>query len=269
MRWAQTVAEYPISTIILGFVFVILASLPIKNIRITTNPVELWSAPTSQARIQKNYFDTHFAPFYRPTQVIIKNIDKEMFNYTAHNTSYEISSIFKKDFLLKVLKLQNEITSITADNGSIKLQDICFDPLANGKCVVQSVPEYFQANVSRLDFEDPDLGYNYLDHLISCLRGPYSPDDGLKPNHYSCLATYGGPALPNVVLGGFELKDGQPSIENLLKSGSLIITLVINNHNSLTENYKALAWEAKFLEFMKNLNSSEYKNLDVSYYSEV
>lgn len=48
--------------------------------RITTDPVELWSDPHSQARREKDYFDTHFGPFFRTEQLII----------TAPNSSGEI-----------------------------------------------------------------------------------------------------------------------------------------------------------------------------------
>ena len=41
-------------------------------IQVTTDPVDLWSAPGSQARLEKEYFDTHFGPFFRTEQLIIR-----------------------------------------------------------------------------------------------------------------------------------------------------------------------------------------------------
>lgn len=261
-KWAKIVSDFPISTIILGSVLVLVTTIPITNIRITTDPIELWSSETSKGRIEKNYFDNNFAPFYRPTQIIIKNLDKDYFNHTFGNTSYKISSVFNQEFLEKVFALQNEITAITAQNGSIKLEDICFDPLSKGICVVQSVPGYFQANITRL--KSKTRTYSFLDHLIACLRAPYSLDDNLEPFHYSCFASYGGPSLPNVALGGF----AEPTVEGYLQSTSLIITLVINNHVDALQNREALAWEKEFLTFMKNLNTTTYSGLDLSYYSQ-
>lgn len=39
--------------------------------RIITDPVELWSSPSSRARQEKNYFDSRFGPFFRTEQLII------------------------------------------------------------------------------------------------------------------------------------------------------------------------------------------------------
>lgn len=41
----------------------------IKYLNITTNPVELWAAPNSRARLEREFFDSKFDPFYRIEQV--------------------------------------------------------------------------------------------------------------------------------------------------------------------------------------------------------
>lgn len=41
----------------------------VKYLIITTDPVELWAAPTSDSRIERQFFDTNFEPFYRIEQV--------------------------------------------------------------------------------------------------------------------------------------------------------------------------------------------------------
>lgn len=46
----------------------------VMYIKITTDPINLWSAPTSQSRIEKNYFDTRFQPFFRTEQVCIRAV---------------------------------------------------------------------------------------------------------------------------------------------------------------------------------------------------
>lgn len=40
---------------------------------VTTDPIKLWSSTSSVARQQKEYFDKHFSPFFRPTQVLRNN----------------------------------------------------------------------------------------------------------------------------------------------------------------------------------------------------
>lgn len=41
----------------------------IKYLQITTDPVELWAAPNSRSRIEREFFDSNFEPFYRIEQV--------------------------------------------------------------------------------------------------------------------------------------------------------------------------------------------------------
>ena len=54
--------------------------------QITTDPVELWSAPKSTARVQKQYYDSHFGPFYRLFHVfndlIAESDNRLIFNRT-------------------------------------------------------------------------------------------------------------------------------------------------------------------------------------------
>ena len=40
--------------------------------QVITDPVDLWSSPTSQARKEKDYFDNNFGPFFRTAQIMVK-----------------------------------------------------------------------------------------------------------------------------------------------------------------------------------------------------
>lgn len=44
---------------------------------ITTDPVELWAAPHSRSRIEKDFFDDTFGPFYRTAQIFIRPVHPE------------------------------------------------------------------------------------------------------------------------------------------------------------------------------------------------
>lgn len=270
-KWTRLMLRYPLIVLAVGTSLTLASCLPIKYIRITTDPVELWSAPTSKARVQKDFFDTNFAPFYRTTQVIIRNLNETGFDYEIDNKTYAISSIFEQNFLTKVFRLENEILSLIPPESDVTLKDICFDPLDNGECVVQSPPQWFQGNLSRLELKSSDehISYTYINHIKACMDSPYSLDDGLS-FHLSCLASFGGPAFPNVALGGFDVKDtGSPSDSELFKSTRAIITILINNHKDPKKNVAAMKWEATFINFMQNLNKTEYGDLDVSFFSEV
>lgn len=80
-------------------------------LKITTDPVKLWAAPNSQSRIEKEFFDSHFEPFYRIEQLIIRSDAPPV----IHNSSDEIIEFgpaFDRDFLLEVLDLQNGIKGL-------------------------------------------------------------------------------------------------------------------------------------------------------------
>lgn len=52
-----------------GFCFLVSMGHGIKYLNITTNPVELWASPSSRARVEREFFDSKFNPFYRIEQV--------------------------------------------------------------------------------------------------------------------------------------------------------------------------------------------------------
>ena len=63
------------------FIMLLTAALHFSNtlpFTITTDPVQLWSAPDSRARQEKDYFDEHFNPFYR----------NELLIFTAKEAKY-------------------------------------------------------------------------------------------------------------------------------------------------------------------------------------
>jgi hypothetical protein len=44
------------------------------SLQVTTDPVEIWASPQSRSRIEKEYFDSRFEPFYRTEQVFVKAV---------------------------------------------------------------------------------------------------------------------------------------------------------------------------------------------------
>lgn len=53
-------------------------------LKITTDPVELWAAPNSRSRVEKDFFDSKFEPFYRIEQV---SYEKKKDRYTLNQVS--------------------------------------------------------------------------------------------------------------------------------------------------------------------------------------
>ena len=229
---------------------------------VITDPVELWSPKTSETRLNKNFYDSHFRPFYRTTQLIIRPTDKTPVMHTTFTQSQQFSSTFDREFLRQVLELQNDVSAITAQfgNQTVSLEDICFQPLYpdNRNCTIQSVLNYYQNSMESLYKEQRDdfdqLLNDYLDHFQTCVASPTSVNDTLG---LSCLGSFGGTIMPYVALGAYPSTVSSRGNKQAQygNATALLITIIINNHNEEALNKKAEAWEAEVVKFMK-----AYKN---------
>ena len=56
---------------VLGVCFALGLSTGVQWLRVETDPVELWAAPLSRSRVERDFFDKVFRPFYRTAQVIV------------------------------------------------------------------------------------------------------------------------------------------------------------------------------------------------------
>ena len=152
---------------------------------VTTDPVELWSAPNSRAREEKDYFDQNFGPFYRTEQVVI-TASPIFTNYTFYTDREHWTSgpVFFHEVLFEAFDLQSAIMNISAPRydqdgnfiENVTIDDICFKPLEpdNTNCTIQSVFNYFQNSFEKLNYteSDPFFGtvtYNASYHIHYCL----------------------------------------------------------------------------------------------------
>ncbi|CAG2174035.1 unnamed protein product, partial [Oppiella nova] len=223
-----------------------------------TDPVSLWSTPTSRARNEKDFFDQNFSPFYRTQQIIVRPKNETLVTHPdPKNESivYTFGPVFEKQFLLQVLDLQLKVMNISVrvDGEEVVLSDLCFDPMKNKMCAVQTPLGWFQSNAFRLDYiyKKDKLEYNYLDHMLTYFDG------------ISCAGRFGGPMFPNVVLGDFD--ESQPLPEAYLTSRSIVITFLLNNNVDDSKNRKAIQWEQEFLNL---LHGYSHPNLEIVYFSE-
>ncbi|RCH90986.1 hypothetical protein CU098_002289 [Rhizopus stolonifer] len=166
-------ARYPCAVILAGLVFVFLTSLGWSRLQIEQNPINLWVSPSSKALEQKNYFDSHFTPFYRTTQLFIVSD----------------SAVASADRLENLFKLETEIKQLESEHYKSKLQDVCFAPL-NDICIVQSVTGYWQGDLDNFERE------TWKEDLKECTSQPSL-----------CLPEFMQPLKPEMVLGGFDKED--------------------------------------------------------------
>lgn len=89
---------------------VVAFSVGLKSIELTTDPVELWSAPSSRARKEKDFHDTYFDPFFRTNQVILTAPGRQGHIYNSLLFGQQnFSGLVSKDLVIQLLELQKRI----------------------------------------------------------------------------------------------------------------------------------------------------------------
>ena len=103
-HWGKFAAEFWYIVLTFSVLFCAGLSIGLLFFNVTTDPVKLWSAPTSRARVEKGYFDTHFAPFYRTEQLIITAPNLTGFYYQPTGTfsNWSIGPVMQMEVLKEV-----------------------------------------------------------------------------------------------------------------------------------------------------------------------
>lgn len=230
-------ARRPWLTFMIAAIFVGLANIGWKDFEVEVDPVRLWVAPGSTAKVQKEIFDQEFGPFYRPQQIFLMDSSSYKGLTTLRRNSSsealgELPSALSWDRLLWLADLEQAIRDLKTPSG-VTLEDVCLAPAGPGTpCVVQSILGYFQ--------DDPE-GYgldstNWDEALNQCASNPAE-----------CLPSFGQPLKPNIVLGGVP-DNTQPS-----DARSAVVTYVLNNSLNQTLLNAAEEWEQELLQLLQNV----------------
>lgn len=186
-RWGTLVARHPVPVLVVAAVVAIGLSVGMVTLQLTTDPVELWSAPGSQARQEKAFYDEHFGPFLRTCQVIVTARDQRP--GTTYNSvvlgAKNFSRVLSAEVLEALLELQDQLTGasvwVEEEGREVTLQDVCYAPLNPSEpsladCCINSVTQYFQNNRTHLAMEatqtvGKETGtVDWHDHLIYCVK---------------------------------------------------------------------------------------------------
>ncbi|XP_071451565.1 NPC intracellular cholesterol transporter 1 homolog 1b-like [Hetaerina americana] len=255
-RFGKFIASYPFVALLVGIMLIVGLSYGVKYMEVTTDPVKIWAAPNSQSRLEKDFYDSHFGPFYRTEQIFIKAVNLPEIHHETANGNLTFGPIFSREFLEVVHQLQREIENLGQKEGN-GLETVCFapmnttyNPMKQSLCTVQSVWGYFQNDLSQLYTNKTDDSHhivNYLDHINICLMNSYNPE---------CLSPWGGPVLPGLAVGGFpQVQEGEPP-DYKMASG-LVLTYILKNDNNPANLVGAMQWEKRFINFMKNWTRSQ------------
>uniref|UniRef100_A0A671VNE3 NPC1 like intracellular cholesterol transporter 1 n=1 Tax=Sparus aurata TaxID=8175 RepID=A0A671VNE3_SPAAU len=263
--------------LLLSAVVVAVFSAGLKSIELTTDPVELWSATNSRARMEKEFHDTTFDPFFRTNQLILTAPGRKGHQYDSllfGPTNF--SGIISKELIMQLLELQTRIQNIefwSEDlNRIASLKDVCFAPLnpVNSSltdCAVNSLPQYFQNSVNNINAKvnmtenGVTAEVDWRDHLIYCLNSPLSFKD-ITDLGLSCMADYGAPVFPFLAVGGY--KD-----ENFTDAEALILTFSLNNYARDNVKFKvAMQWEQEFINMVQEYRNNPNTNFTFAFMAE-
>nr|BDE77039.1 Niemann-Pick C1-like protein 1 [Xenotoca eiseni] len=276
-RWGTLMASYPLTVLLVAAIIVVVFSVGLKSIKLTTDPVELWSAPNSRARQEKDFHDKHFTPFFRTNQLILTAPGRKGHIYDSLLFGKQnFSGLVSKDLIIELLNLQRKIQDIefwSEDlNRRATLKDVCYAPLNPSNpsltdCAVNSLPQYFQNSLDNINAKVnmTELGVtkevDWRDHLIYCLNSPLSFKD-ITDLGMSCMADYGAPVFPFLAVGGYEN-------DELTNSEAFIMTFSLNNYIRNDPKFKvALQWETEFLKIVQDYQSDPAANFTFAYMAE-
>lgn len=185
-RWGTLVAGHPLGVLAAAAVLAGGLSAGLVTLRLTTDPVELWSAPGSRARQEKAFYDRHFGPFLRTNQVIVTAPGRPTSGYESVVLGAKnFSGVLSEDVLWALLELQERLAAIAVwspeAGREVTLKDVCYAPLnptqpGLGDCCVNSVTQYFQNNGTRLAMKATQTDgkktgtADWHDHVIYCVK---------------------------------------------------------------------------------------------------
>ncbi|KAJ6629226.1 multidrug efflux transporter AcrB transmembrane domain-containing protein [Mycena sp. CBHHK59/15] len=242
-------ASSPWLTFAIVFLVVGLLNVGWKSFAIETDPVRLWVSPSSESRIQKEYFDEHFGPFYRTEQIFVTAAD-----VTADlSSSLSITGVSRPVLSWTHLKywfeVEANIRALRSSPNGYRLSDVCFKPAGpRGACVVQSVGGWF----------DNDLdSYNettWKDHIQLCAKTPGE-----------CRPDFEQPLSPQYVLGGVpQNADGS---KDYLAAEAMVITYVVSDSLDPAVQGRVIEWEETLREYLQHLDerSSPEAGLNIAF----
>lgn len=229
-----TSASHPVLIIMVTSWVTFAMFFGLLKLKLTANPIELWSSPDSRSRQELNFFNERFGPFYRTAQVFL-TFDLDPF---VNDEGVTYGPAFRHEALQELIKLEDAIFDIGKDDGGVTLKDVCYAPLRVrggakevGQCVSMSATSFLG---NERDNIHDNTSFEYLNNIQNCINNHYG---------FSCLSSWGGGAEPDLIFGGFEKG-------NILTANTLLINFPISNFLLQEELEPVLEWEAKFIDLL-------------------
>lgn len=184
--WGTWVASWPLTVLLVSTAVVVVLAGGLAFMKLTTDPVELWSAPNSQARREKAFHDQHFGPFFRTNQVILTAPTRPSYSYDSLLLGpKKFSGVLDTDLLLALLGLQEKLRHLQVwspeEQRNVSLRDFCYAPLnphntSLSDCCINSLLQYFQSDRAHLlltanqTLMGQTSSVGWRDHFLYCAK---------------------------------------------------------------------------------------------------
>ena len=252
-RLGLVAASSPFLTFAIVFTLVGLLNIGWKRFQVETDPVRLWVAPNSESKLQKEFFDQNFGPFYRPQQIFVTSVPMvgdvhPQLNSTSSKIA-EKQPVLSWNHLKYWLNVESDIKSLRSSPNGYSLSDVCFKPAGSqGACVVQSALAWFGNDLDNYDEN------SWADRLLQCAHSPVD-----------CLPDFQQPIPPHYVLGGVP-EEGDGSKEYLYAQ-AMVVTYIVSDSLDEKEQAKAMEWERSLRAYLLQLSdkASEEAGIQVSF----
>ena len=232
-------ASSPWLTFSIVFFFAGLLNVGWKKFEVEIDPVRLWVAPNSESKLQKDFFDQNFGPFYRTEQIFLTSAPTASDSH-KNITEYadQSSPVLTWDHLQYWFKVEKDIRSLRSLPHGYRLSDVCFKPAGpRGACVVQSVAAWFGNDLS--DY-DEDI---WAERFLQCAQSPVD-----------CLPDFQQPLSPQYILGG--VPTTEDGVDKYLEAKALVVTYVVSDSLDERQQARAMEWERSLRQYLTELSNN-------------
>jgi hypothetical protein len=252
-RHGQRVSRNALWAIVLPVVVFAGLAAGIVKLQVMTDPEQIWVPPGSMSAEQEAFFNAAFDPFYRIEQVMF-TLKPGAVSPSALDPNVTVDEAVRKnvlvqEFLLAAVTMEEALRTSAASDGTV-LDDVCFKPIPNQGCIVESPTSYWQSNRT----------------LIEALNAT-SIQAQLQTAQRSDI---GVPVVSSIVLGGITCRqDNVPGFDKTTTpcgecgylAEALVVTLLLMDDSKHAE--RAARWEKDV--FLKLASSFHSESLQVSY----
>ncbi|KAL5488039.1 NCR1 [Sanghuangporus weigelae] len=248
-------ANSPWLTFAIVFTIFGLLNIGWEKFEVETDPVRLWVAPDSESKMQKEFFDRQFGPFYRPQQIFLTSAPPSASKRSLMDKTRSIGLSTANDDLPPVLSyehlkwwfdIESNIRSLVSSDG-YELSDVCFKPSGpRTPCVVQSITAWF-------DYEIDGYEDLWKDKVMQCASAPAE-----------CLPDFKQPLNPEFVLGGLPNGPDVTDAKEYLEARAMVVTIVVEDSLDVDKQAIAMDWERSLREYLQNISSTALEEVGLN-----